>query len=198
MYNTKDLIIPKSLICKAVRSFQIVDKKLDGFSIDPGFQNPLACLWFARDNEDNIYVFDEHYEAYKDIECHSKIIKAKSKYWGLDKDEQGYYEGIIDPAANLSSFDYVKSVRDLFYQNKIKLIFGKKDIFSFINNLTKLLLDKKIFIHPRCSHLINELNFWEWNSSGEYPIKKNDHCIDALQFYIQTRNSGSTKWILGK
>ena len=46
-----------------VEPFSVPFECQDNISIDPGLNNPLACLFFAVDYDGNVYVVGEHYEA---------------------------------------------------------------------------------------------------------------------------------------
>ena len=47
-------------------------------SLDHGFTNPTACLWFARAPDGTNYLYDMHYQAELSLRENADIIKKKS------------------------------------------------------------------------------------------------------------------------
>jgi phage terminase large subunit len=49
-----------------------------------------------------------------------------------------------------------------------------------------------LFIHPRCTNLIEELQYYRWNEPKvdkpvkEEPMKIHDHAVDALRYFVYT------------
>lgn len=163
----------------------------DAISIDPGLNNPLSCHWYAVDYDGNVYVIAEHYEAKKDILYHSKKIKEKCKQLGWKTLPNGNYYALIDSAANQKTLAGVKSVSELFYDLGIT-VNGKvnKDLFSGIQRVKSYLKNAngqaKLFIFKSCTNLIREIKGYFWSDSDN-PVKKDDHALDELRYYIQSR-----------
>ncbi|MBR2384486.1 MAG: terminase family protein [Clostridia bacterium] len=159
----------------------------NNISIDPGLNNPLACHWYAVDYDGNVYVVAEHYEAKKDVAWHSQRIKTISDEIGWRRDSQGRINAIIDSAANQKTLASVKSVTELFYDHGILANPNvNKDIFSGIARVKDFFKSDKIFIFKNCTNLIRELKSYRWGK-GDLPIKRDDHCVDELRYFIMTR-----------
>ena len=47
----------------------------------------------------------------------------------------------------------------------------------------------RIFIFKTCVNLIRELKSYRWGK-GDTPIKRDDHCVDELRYFIMTRPQG--------
>ncbi|MCL2483930.1 MAG: terminase family protein, partial [Firmicutes bacterium] len=142
-----------------IEPFSISPEWHDILSIDPGLNNPLACLFFAIDFDDNVYVIGEHYEAKKDIGYHVEKIFALAKSLGWSKfDRQNRLESFIDSAANQRTLASQKSVSELFGEQGILTNSRvNKDVFSGINIVKRYLDKRKIFIFKNCTNLIREL-----------------------------------------
>jgi phage terminase large subunit-like protein len=154
----------------------------NGISIDPGYNNPTAVLWFGVDGDDCIFVIDEYKEAGKSIEEIAAVIKEKSLRLGV-KIENVF----IDSAAAAQNFGQPESVARQFHalgipvntkvdKNVYEGIHRVKTLFCSANGVRRL----KIFAH--CVNLINELRGYFWGDQNK-PVKKNDHCIDALRYF---------------
>lgn len=159
----------------------------DNISIDPGLNNPLACLFFACDYDGNIYVVGEHYEAGRDIDYHAeKIFALANKLnWHFEK---GRLSALIDSAASQHTLASNRSVAELFYDKGINVNTSvNKDVFSGIARVKEFLkFPPKLFIFNTCFNLIKELKSYWW-AGGDNPKKTNDHALDALRYYIMSK-----------
>ena len=99
--------------------FEIPHEWYNNISIDPGLAAPLSCHFYAVDDDGNIYVIAEHYQAGETIEHHAEQIHSIAKQLEWATDESGYLMGIIDSAANQKTLAAEKTVTDLFREHKI-------------------------------------------------------------------------------
>lgn len=174
-----------------VEPFNVPKSWYDNISIDPGLNNPLSAHWYACDYDGNIYVIAEHYEAKQGVEYHANKIKQISESLGWHKTSNGYISCLIDSAANQRTLACEKSVTELFYDYGIvanpKV---NKDLFSGISRVKYYLKNaegkSKLFIFKNCTNLIREIKSYFWGS-GDTPIKKDDHCLDELRYYIMSK-----------
>lgn len=163
----------------------------DNISIDPGLNNPLSAHWYAVDYDNNIYVIAEHYQTKQTVEYHSNCIKNICKRLNWHKASNGMYSAIIDSAANQRTLSSPKNVTELFYDNGI-LVNPKvnKDLYSGINRVKSYLKNadgvSKLFIFKNCTNMIREIKSYFWGNN-DAPIKKDDHAMDDLRYYIMTR-----------
>lgn len=163
----------------------------DNISIDPGLHNPLSCHFYAVDYDGNVYVVAEHYSANLDVHTHAKKINeiANALHW--KRNSNGMLESLIDSAATARTLSSEKNVVDLFYDNGI-LTNPKvnKDVFSGINRVKAYLKDAdgeaRLFIFSTCTNLIREFKRYWWGKD-ETPIKKDDHALDELRYYIASK-----------
>ncbi len=170
-----------------IEPFLVPKEWQDNISIDPGLNNPLSAHWYARDYDGNVYVIAEHFEKGQPIEYHAQRIKEICK-----KLDWHYYNGkiraLIDSAASQRTLASSKNVVDLFYEQDI-LVNPKvnKDMFSGINKVKRYLRDGEgkphLFIFKNCVNLIREIKSYWWGDQ-DLPIKKDDHCLDEMRYYI--------------
>lgn len=173
-----------------IQPFKIPEDWQDNLSIDPGLSNPLSCHWYAKDYDGNIYVVAEHFASNKTIEYHSEKIKEISKSLNWKTTHNGMIESLIDSAANQKTLASQKSVTDLFYENGIivnpnvnkDVLSGISKVKSYLKNLNG---ETKLFIFSCCTNLIQEFKTYRW-SNHDFPIKKDDHCLDELRYYIMS------------
>lgn len=159
----------------------------DVISIDPGLNNPLSCHFYAVDYDDNVYVVAESYQAEKTVEYHAEQIKKIADELGWHRRPDGRIEALIDSAANQTTLASSKSVTQLFFEHGIacnpKV---NKEKFVGIARVKEYFAADKIKIFPCCKNLIRELKNYRWGV-GDVPIKKDDHALDELRYYIMSR-----------
>lgn len=163
----------------------------DNISIDPGLNNPLSAHWYAVDYDGNVYVIAEHFEAKKDVVYHAEKIKEISNKLNWHRASNGMISTLIDSAASQRTLAAEKSVVELFYDNGI-LANPKvdKNLFAGISRVKSYLKNAegkaKLFIFKTCTNLIREFKGYFWGK-GDSPIKKDDHALDELRYYIVSR-----------
>lgn len=180
-----------------IQPFKIPEEWQDTLSIDPGLSNPLSCHWYARDYDDNIYVVAEHFAENKTIEFHANKIKEISNSLNWKTKSNGMIEALIDSAANQRTLASQKNVVELFFDNGILANPNvNKDVLSGISKVKTYLKDitgkSKLFIFSNCTNLIREFKTYRWNGNDS-PIKKDDHCLDELRYYIMSLSATKNK-----
>ncbi|MBQ7328126.1 MAG: terminase family protein [Clostridia bacterium] len=163
----------------------------DCISIDPGLHNPLSAHFYAVDFDGNVYVVAEHYQAQQTVQYHASKIKEIASGLGWKTDNRGQLRAIIDSAASQRTLASEKNVVELFYENGIVADCNvNKDLFSGISVVKSYLKSadgrRRLFIFKNCVNLIREIKSYWWGS-GENPIKKDDHALDELRYYLMKR-----------
>ena len=174
-----------------IEPFDMPKEWQDKIAIDPGLNNPLAALWFAVDFDDNVYVVAEHFAAGKDVDFHADAIKDTSRRLNWHTDSKGRITALIDSAAKQRTLASSKSVCELFYERDILVNPDvDKDLFAGIARVKSYLNQKNglpnLFIFSSCVNLIRELKGYFWGS-GDMPKKADDHCLDAMRYYLMSR-----------
>lgn len=173
-----------------IEPFAVPYEWYDNVSIDPGLKNPLSCHFYAVDFDGNIYVIYEHYEAGRDVGWHAEKIKQIADKLNWPRLGNGSLSALIDSAANQRTLASAKSVAELFFEYGITVNTNvDKDLFSGINRVKSYLKQEggpRLFIFNHCVHLIKEFKGYFWGS-GDNPVKKDDHALDELRYYIMSR-----------
>lgn len=163
----------------------------DTISIDPGLHNPLSAHFYAVDYDGNVYVVAEHYQAEQTVCYHAEKIKQIAQNLNWKTDRQGYLHALIDSAATQKTLASSKDVVQLFYENGIianpKV---NKDLFSGISVVKSYLKTadgrSRLFIFRNCVNLIREIKSYWWGND-DVPIKKDDHSLDEMRYYLMTK-----------
>jgi phage terminase large subunit-like protein len=171
-------------------SIKIQDDWYTGISIDPGFTNPLAALWIAVDSDDNIYVAADYAMEQTTVEKHAINIKNISDRLGFGKNDKGNYDAYIDSAATQQTLGNPTSVAQQFINCGIEVNANvDKNVIDGIQHVKSLFCNvhglRRLFVSRSCTNLIRELKSYWWGDN-EKPVKKDDHCIDALRYFVNT------------
>ena len=174
-----------------IEPFEIPSEWQDAISIDPGLNNPLSAHWYCVDWDGNVYVVAEHFAAGRDVDFHARAIKDISRKLGWKTDSAGRIKALIDSAANQRTLASSKSVSELFCERGILVNPNvNKDVFAGISRVKSYLKrgngEPDIYIFSTCVNMIEEFRGYFW-AAGDMPVKRDDHCMDELRYYIMTR-----------
>lgn len=152
-------------------------------SCDYGIQNATVYLkWKKVAGERKYICVDEWYYSGRE----SKRQKTVSR---LVKDLKEFTEGekvkyvIIDPSAEALEIE--------LQQQGFKTVNAKNEVINGIANTGKLLEDGYILFSEKCKHTLDEFELYVWdekaaNSGEDIPVKENDHCMDAMRYFVNT------------
>ena len=170
--------------------------------LDHGLRNATAILWGAVDFDDDIYVYQEHYEAQQLVSHHAEVIKAQEPLDYIAADPS------IRNRNPVNGKSVQQEYRDCGVYN-IRL--GNNDVPAGINRVSEYLKlmphpdkDKwpegkpRLFICRNCANLIEEITEYKWKDvrlgsavdDPEQPQKIKDHAVDALRYLIMSRPHG--------
>ena len=171
--------------------FPVPKEWQDLISIDPGLHNPLSAHWYAVDWDGNVYVVAEHFAAGMDVDTHAACIKQISARLGWHTDGRGRLAALIDSAANQRTLASSKSVAELFSEKGIAVNANvNKDVFTGICRVKEYLKvtdgAPKLFVFNTCVNMISEFTGYCW-ADGESVVKRDDHCMDELRYYLMTK-----------
>lgn len=154
-------------------------------SMDYGTQNPTVMLlwgryggtWYAvreyehSGRETNIQKTDAEYYAELEKLCSDVPAQSGAKI-----------ELIIDPSA--ASFIAVAQQGHRFKVRK-----ADNDVLNGIRNTASALSDRRILINDCCARTIREFGLYSWDSRAaeDAVIKEDDHGMDAVRYFIQTK-----------
>ena len=180
-----------------IKPFAVPKEWQDEISIDPGLNNPLSAHWYCVDWDGNVYVVAEHFAAGKDIDFHSEAIKNISAKLGWHTDGRGRVTALIDSAAGQRTLSSQKSVAELFSERGILVNTNvNKDVFTGISRVKSFLKqgngEGNLYIFSSCVNMIEEFKGYFWGE-GDAPVKRDDHCMDELRYYIMTRPRPAAK-----
>lgn len=151
-------------------------------AIDFGTSHPTAVVFVAKDDEWNVYVFDEYKRSNALITDIAKAVKDKSKHYE--------FEWFVRDSASAREWLELKNI-GLTTTKVNKKVKGDNEMSNRragIMLVNQLFYNNKLFISDRCVNLIQELQthyYKDGNKDGEV-IKENDDLLDALRYCIFT------------
>lgn len=186
------LVYPEfDLSVHVIPPFPVPTEWQDNISIDPGLNNPLSAHWYAVDWDGNIYVVAEHFAAGRDLDFHARSIRGICGRIGWKTDSRGRVCALIDSAANQRTLASVKSVAELFCEKGVLVNTNvNKDVFTGICRVKDYLKrgngKPDLYVFDTCKNMISEFLTYSW-ADGDSPVKKDDHCMDELRYYVTSR-----------
>lgn len=149
-----------------------------GFSVDFGYNHPLAGYLYAIGADDQVHVLDELY--HRKLDDQQRIQKIKE----LTED----YEIDIAVADSEDPLAIAQLNRELPFKVD-PAIKGQGSVLQGINLVKSAFHSGELTINERCVNLVDELEVYSWklNPMGvetDQPIKENDDACDSLRYFI--------------
>lgn len=161
-------------------------------SIDPGSDNPTACIWACIDLDGNIYVYREYQSEGLLTEVHAGAINVSTLY--------PITQTLIDPAAAKRSATDGKSIQDAYSDHGIYTYPANNDVSYGLQAVARYfratLEDNpkhpRIYIHKSCRKLRTQLDNYVWDdwasltekNKPDRPRKYKDHLVDCLRYLL--------------
>ena len=163
---------------------------------DIGHTNPTAFLRLGAGEDGRIWVIDEYYH-----QVGTNSLAKSPKQYARDMIQfSSKYQNppdmvVIDPAAE----GFILQLKEDAPGLRIKR--ADNAVLEGIQ-LTASAIDVGILmIHPRCKHLIDELQGYSWDPKAQdrgedKPVKQNDHACDALRYGIMAYRREITRRVM--
>jgi phage terminase large subunit len=160
--------------------------------IDHGKRNPAAVLWGAVSDEGRLVIYDEFYAPNHNVDEIVKVIKVKNEKSGR---EPVLY--LIDPTTNQDRGSASKkTLYDEYVEHGLYNLYpAQNQVEAGINRVSEFLKIKdgrsRLQIFRSCVNLRMEFQSYRYKdlrrpgaNEPEKPLKKNDHCMDALRYMV--------------
>ena len=95
---------------------------------------------------------------------------------------------IIDPSAA----SFIECIRR---HGKFFAVRADNDVVTGIRRVCDALKQKKIMFHRSCTDTLREFSVYSWNekSSGDVPLKENDHAMDDVRYFVSEILRGNSE-----
>lgn len=156
-----------------------------GVSMDYGTMNPTAMIRWGKSGG-VWYAVKEYYHSGRE----TNQLKTDAEYYeelerlcaDIETPMGGKIELIIDPSA--ASFIAVVQQHHRFKVRK-----ADNEVITGIRNTASALADRRILINDCCENAIDEFGLYSWDANAveDAVIKDNDHAMDAIRYWVQTK-----------
>jgi PBSX family phage terminase large subunit len=154
-------------------------------SCDFGIQNATVfLLWRKLSGQRKYICTDEWYYSGREQQKQKTVtalVEGLKEFLG---DMKPRYI-IVDPSASALKVE--------MHQKGFRTRDANNEVLNGIANTGKLLEDEHLLFSSRCKHTIEEFDLYMWdevaaNRGEDVPIKENDHCMDAVRYFVNTEN----------
>ena len=154
-------------------------------SCDFGIQNATVFLLWRKISGQQVYVCtDEWYYSGRESQKQKTVtalVEGLKEFLG----ELNPKYIIVDPSASALKVE--------MQQKKFRTRDANNDVIDGISHTGKLLEDGHLLFSDKCKHTIEEFDLYMWDEKAaddgeDVPIKENDHCMDALRYFVNTES----------
>lgn len=154
-------------------------------SCDFGIQNATVfLLWRKLTGQRKYICTDEWYYSGRESQKQKTVtalVEGLKEFLG---DMKPRYI-IVDPSASALKVE--------MHQKGFRTRDANNEVLNGIANTGKLLEDEHLLFSDRCKHTIEEFDLYMWDEKAadngeDVPIKENDHCMDAVRYFVNTEN----------
>jgi phage terminase large subunit len=154
--------------------------------IDLGFRDPTAMVVIATDGK-NFAIVDEYLDSGKPTRQYAAACRALANKYNTD-----YI--YIDSAAAQTRYDFA-------FEYDISTINAKKSISDGIGYVSSLVDNKRIYVHPRCNHVIAMFNNSSWDTREGVKMQqpkhdKYSHMNDAVRYALYSHSANAMQQIV--
>jgi len=149
-----------------------------GFSVDFGYNHPLAAYVYAIGKDEQIHVLKELYMRKLDDNMRVNAIKDLTANYVID----------IAVADSEDPIAILQLNRELPFKVDAA-IKGKDSVLQGINTVKSAFHSGELTINDRCTNLIDELETYAWKldkdeKETDQPIKDNDDAVDSVRYFV--------------
>lgn len=170
------------------------EMRMTWIAADYGHTNPTVFIRLGMGTDGRIWVMDEYYHQ------SSKTGSKSPEQYARDmiKFATGYKRPpeavIIDPAAE----GFILQLRE---DSALRIRGANNAVREGIMLVASTLDAGVIRIHPRCKHLIDEIQGYAWDPKAQArgedkPVKANDHACDALRYGLMEYERDITRMVM--
>lgn len=161
--------------------------------MDHGWANPTVFLFCAYTDNGHVIVFDELYDTRVLVKDWAERVLAYKEVHGI----QTVYT-VGDPSIQNKNAVTGTSVQSEYQEHGLGIALGNNNVGAGIVRLQNMIAMKKLFISERCEKTLKELEEYRFDkfassklaqrrNAKDSPLKKNDHCMDALRYGVMSR-----------
>ena len=170
-------------------------------SIDPAATGVTAAVWAAISPRNDVYIYRIYYERDKIVSDHAKNILIRNAgdkidtfiidpFWGASRNAENHKQGYQLYRDSNIPCRLAPRAED----------YGRDTMAEYLSaTLNPASRHPKFFVVGDCPEFVNEIESYIWDSyskgmlkgmSKDKPMKRNDHCINAVQYLLSLKPKG--------
>lgn len=161
--------------------------------MDHGYANPTVFIFCCYDGDGRIIAYDEIYETRKIVRENALLYLQRIESLQINPI---YVVG--DPSIQNTSAITRTSIQTEYMEHGVPVALGNNDVRAGLVRMQNRFSKRLLFITSRCTQTLKELENYRWDrfassklearrNKRETPLKKNDHCMDALRYGVMSR-----------
>lgn len=164
--------------------------------MDHGLVNPTVFLFCCFNETGKIVVYDELYISGKE----DRLVRDNAKKYKerVERLEVHPLYCVGDPSISRRDPVNGTSVQSEYAEHGIGVALGNNDVSAGIARIQNRFKSRNLFISERCTWTLAEISKYRWDryatsklanrrNKKELPLKKDDHCMDALRYGVVSR-----------
>lgn len=164
--------------------------------MDHGLANPTAFLFCAYNEKGHILVYDELYITGKE----KRLVSDNSEKYLERLETLGVHPVYCIGDPNIKNRNSITgtSVQSEYAENGVFISLGNNNVDAGLARVQGLFGNRRLFISERCTETLKERKGYRWDrhlsakiaarrNKKEKPLKRNDHCMDALRYGCMSR-----------
>ena len=168
--------------------------RMTWIAVDYGHTNPTAFVRLGMGTDGHIWVMDEYYHQSGRTGSKSPRQYVRDMIAFAARYKRPPEAVIIDPAAE----GFILQLRE---DSALRIRGAHNAVRDGIMLVASALDAGVIRIHPRCKHLIDEIQGYAWDSKAQAqgedrPVKANDHACDALRYGLMEYERDITRMVM--
>ena len=170
------------------------EMRMTWIAVDYGHTNPTAFVRLGMGIDGHIWVMDEYYHQASKTGSKSPRQYVRDMIAFAARYKRPPEAVIIDPAAE----GFILQLRE---DSALRIRGAHNAVRDGIMLVASALDAGVIRIHPRCKHLIDEIQGYAWDSKAQAqgedrPVKANDHACDALRYGLMEYERDITRMVM--
>lgn len=162
---------------EAIASMVEIEDVIAG--LDMGYRDPTCLIVALIDTSGNVYIVDSYYDSERTTKIYAENIQPLLDKWEVDF-------VYIDSAA-------AQTKADLAQLYDISCVGAKKSINDGIDFVASLVDNNKLFVHYKCTEVINMFENYQWDLReglvNEKPVhNQHSHPADAVRYALYSHN----------
>lgn len=157
-----------------------------GGGIDFGYVDPFVCLRIEHHDGGRLHIRSELRQS--KLQPDQQVAEAKARVADASS--------VVCDSAEAGVIQMMRSAG----LNAVPCSKGPQSVLAGIRLVSQRLANGTLTMEPDCTHTIAEFETYQWKENRlglrDCPAEGNDHCMDALRYYVESVDAGASPVLL--